>query len=167
MDVMARNTIATIKKLSLAIYLVVPWTAHAAAEGPFVGELICSTGEPIKDAGVPQLTLPSISMELRCEFGVTGSGERATYTGAIKIAQVPAAPFARTFVWQVKAPSDAQNVTSLLAQKFDAQPRERNEPLIAVGQTEPKIKIQRLTDRTKDNELIMIEMHLRLLSRLT
>jgi hypothetical protein len=58
-------------------------------------------------------------------------------------------------------------VTSLLAQKFDAQPRERNEPLIAVGQTEPKIKIQRLTDRTKDNELIMIEMHLRLLSQLT
>lgn len=164
MDIMT----GAIKKLSLAMFLLAPCAANGAdAEGPFVGKLICSTGEPIKNAGVPELTVASISMKLKCEFRSSASGERATYTGAIKVAQVTAGPVAQTFVWQVKAPSETRNLTSLLAQEFDAQPRERNEPLTAVGQTEPKIQIQRLPDHTKDDQLILIDMRLQLISVLT
>lgn len=167
MEPMPRNTIEALRTMGLAICLLIPSAVHAAESEGFAGDLICSTGQPVKNAGVPELTLPSISMELKCGFRKSGTGEGATYTGVIKLAQVPSAPIPRTFIWQVKAPSSPENLTSLLAQQFEAQPHERNEPLIAVGQTNPKIRIQRLTDRTKDNQLVMIDMHLKLLSLLT
>jgi len=167
MDVMPCNRTEPVRKGLFAICLLMSSAAHAVENEGFAGELICSTGEPIKDAGVPELALPSISMKQKCEFRNSVSGESATYTGEIKLAQVSSVPVPRTFIWQVKASVVSTTLTSLLAQKFEAQPRERNEPLIAMGQTDPKIRIQRLTDRTKDNQLIMIDMHLKLLSLLT
>jgi hypothetical protein len=39
--------------------------------------------------------------------------------------------------------------------------------LIAVGQKQPKVRLQRMTDNKRDNEVIVIEMQLELLSSST
>jgi hypothetical protein len=73
----------------------------------------------------------------------------------------------RTMIWRVRAPRSNQNFTASLAQPFDMLTRERNEPLIAVGQKQPKVRLQRMTDNKRDNEVIVIEMQLELLSSST
>lgn len=88
MEPMPRNTIEALRTMGLAICLLIPSAVHAAESERFAGDLICSTGQPVKNAGVPELTLPSISMELKCGFRKSGTGESATYTGVIKLAQV-------------------------------------------------------------------------------
>jgi hypothetical protein len=138
---------------------------RALAETDFDGELICNTAAQIEQPGISELTVPSTEMKLSCEFQSSATGEVARYVGSLTIAKA-SAPM-RTMIWRVSAPRSNQNFTASLAQPFDMLTRERNEPLIAVGQKQPKVRLQRMTDNKRDNEVIVIEMQLELLSSST
>jgi hypothetical protein len=138
---------------------------RALAETDFDGELICNTSAQIDQPGISELTVPSTEMKLSCEFQSSATGEVARYVGSLTIAKA-SAPM-RTMIWRVSAPRSNQNFTASLAQPFDMLTRERNEPLIAVGQKQPKVRLQRMTDNKRDNEVIVIEMQLELLSSST
>lgn len=162
--------IAKIAPFALCLLALSP-APGATAETGFDGELICSTGAQTDRPGIPELTVPSTEMKLLCEFQSSATGEVAKYVGSLKVAKTsgPSASSAPapTMIWRVNVPRADQNIAGSLAQPFDMLTRERNEPLIAVGQKEPKVKLQRVTDNKRDNETIVLAMKLSLLSSST
>jgi hypothetical protein len=158
--------ITKVASLALCVLALGPGQ-RAMAEAGFDGELICSTGEQTEQPGIPELTVPSIEIKLLCEYQSSATGEVARYHGSLKVAKVSTLAPLSTMIWRVNAPHADQNIAGSLAQSFDMLTRERNEPLIAVGQKQPKVKLQRLTDNDRDNKLVVLAMRLSLLSSST
>jgi hypothetical protein len=158
---------AKVAPFALCLLALSP-ASRATAETGFDGELICSTGAQTERPGIPELTVPSTEMKLLCEFQSSATGEVARYVGSLKVAKTSAPSAATpTIIWRVNVPRADQNIAGALAQPFDMLTRERNEPLIAVGQKQPKVKLQRVTDNKRDNEMIVLSMKLSLLSSST